>query len=388
MLKKILHIIASADPAAGGPIEGAVRTGEIWAAQGNRQDLLTFDPPGAGFLPDYPGQIFELGGKPSRAPWSRYSYSPHAFRWLRENVSNYDAVLVAGLWNFSAMAARFGVVGRGTPCYVYTHGMLDPWFRRTYPLKHLAKQMFWLFNEGPLLAHADGVLFTTEEEKRLADRAFWPYRVKDIVVGYGTADAPAASPDQDAAFAALLPQLVGRPYLLFLSRIHRKKGCDLLVEAFARVAARFPDVQLVIAGPDQEGLRPHLEAIARAGGVAERLHFPGMVSGAAKWGAFRNAEAFILPSHQENFGVAVAEAMACAKPVLISDKVNIWHEILADGAGLVETDSVDGTVALIDRFFALSAAEREAMGAAARRGFQKRFLIEAVATRLIDTIAA
>ena len=175
-------------------------------------------------------------------------------------------------------------------------------------------------SEGPLLRHAGAVLFTSEEERRLAERAFLPYALKPRVVAYGTAEVPGDPAAQRAAFAAAVPQLAGKPFLLFLSRIHVKKGCDLLVEAFGRVAAQAPDLQLVIAGPDQAGQVAALRATADGLGIADRVHFPGMISGDVKWGAFRSCTAFVLPSHQENFGIAVVEAAACGAAVLISDK--------------------------------------------------------------------
>ena len=94
-----------------------------------------------------------------------------------------------------------------------------------------------------------------------------------------------------------------------------------------------------------------------------------MLTGDAKWGAFRACEALILPSHQENFGIVVAEAMACARPVLISNKVNIWREVEKAGAGLVDEDTLEGARSLIQRFYELSGDGRQALGAAGRRLF-------------------
>ena len=92
--------------------------------------------------------------------------------------------------------------GSRVPYFVFTHGQLDPWFREYYPIKHVAKQLFWLFSEGPLLRHARAVLFTTEEERLLTRNAFWPYRVREHVIGYGTADVGATpTPDRSVLFS-------------------------------------------------------------------------------------------------------------------------------------------------------------------------------------------
>ncbi len=95
--------------------------------------------------------------------------------------------------------------------------------------------------------------------------------------------------------------------------------------------------------PTRKGLRPELELQAKRLGIEARVHWTGMLEGDLKWGAFHAAEAFVLPSHQENFGIAVVEALACGVPVLISDKVNIWPDIVQDEAGLVNADTAEGT---------------------------------------------
>jgi glycosyltransferase involved in cell wall biosynthesis len=105
-----------------------------------------------------------------------------------------------------------------------------------------------------------------------------------------------------------------------------------------------------------------------------------------KWGDFYTAEAFVLPSHQENFGIAVAEAMGCGLPVLISDKVNIWREIAADGAGIVNTDTVAGTLNTLQSWLAMDTAAHQRMAQQAKETFMQRFTVEAMADSLLVAI--
>ncbi len=194
--------------------------------------------------------------------------------------------------------------------------------------------------------------FTSEEEKRIAAEGFPGHGFRGVVIPYGT---PGPSGDPNAlkqAFVGMFPALRGKPYLLFLGRIHEKKGCDLLIEAFAQAAPK--ELALVMAGPDEVGLRPRLEELVQRFGVADRVYWTGMLTGDPKWGAICGAEAFVLPSHQENFGIAVADALACGTIPLLSDKVNIAWEVASDGAALVEPDTLEGTRRLIERFNALS----------------------------------
>lgn len=385
---RILRIIASGNPAGGGPIEGIIRVGAALRALGHEQQVVTLDSPTAPFLTSNEDTLIRLG-RPAggdKTTGIRTRYAPDAVRWLRAHLTNYDAAIVSGLWNHATFAARRALVGGPLPYVVFTHGMLDPWFRRTYPLKTAAKQVSWLVSEGPLLRHAAAVLFTSEEERVLARGAFWPYRAKERVVAYGTADVAGNAYAQVAAFRAAVPALDGRPFLLFLSRIHEKKGCDLLVDAFASIANREPELDLVIAGPDEVGLRTALQARAVKYGVDARIHWPGMLRGDRKWGAFRACEAFVLPSHQENFGIVAAEAMACGRPILITDRVNIWREVERNRAGLIAPDTADGVRSVLDRFLALTPNERSEMGERARACFLTCFHIDEAARDLVAVL--
>jgi glycosyltransferase involved in cell wall biosynthesis len=385
----ILHVIASVDPEGGGPIEGVLRQAEAWKRMGHELAIASLDAPRDPWVATCPVKTHALGvdnafyGRIRRlVPWSRYGYTPHFVSWLRANSRKYNVIIVNGLWNYVALGSYRGLRGTTTPYFVFPHGTLDPWFRRTYPIKHLAKQLLWWFSEGRLLHGARAALFTSEEERSQARNAFWPYALREMVVGYGTADVTGNPQAQIAAFRAQLPMLTGRRFLLFLSRIHPKKGCDLLIRAFARQAALHPDLDLVIAGPDQSNWRRELEGIASTLGITGRIHWPGMLKGDVKWGAFRACEAFVLPSHQENFGVSVAEAMACARPVLITDKVNIWREVEISGAGLVSGDSQLGVDTMLARFFAPD-CDRASMSAAARTMFLEKFEIELFCRKLV-----
>ena len=174
--------------------------------------------------------------------------------------------------------------------------------------------------------------------------------------------------------------------MLFLSRIDKKKGIDLLLTAFAGHADTFPDLDLVIAGPDLAGLQAGLKDLSSKLGIAARVHWPGILSGAAKWGAFRAAEFFVLPSHQENFGVVVAEAMALSRPVLITNKVNIWREVELDGAGIVVDDNAEAIAAGLQEMCCLSPSQRDEIGRKGRLGFLNRYNLEDNATQLLSLL--
>ena len=317
-----------------------------------------------------------------------YRYSALLRPWLRAHHRQYKSVVVHGLWQYHGLAVHSELHGTMTPYFVYTHGMLDPWFKRQFPLKHLKKCLYWPWGEYRVLRDARAVLFTCEEERLLARQSFTRYQAREAVVSFGSpgpGDADAAV--QREAFLQQFPQLHGKRVLLFLGRVHPKKACDLVVSAYAALAHTDPQLQLVVAGPDPDGLEPQLRALA-TGLASDRITFTGLLYEQMKWGALRAAEVLLLPSHQENFGIAVVEALACAVPVLISDKVNIWREIAADGAGLVAPDTLAGTTQTLTHWLALTAAQRAAMAQQAQQCFVQRFHMDAAAAKLQQVLDA
>jgi glycosyltransferase involved in cell wall biosynthesis len=350
---------------------------------GHSVEVASLDDPGAPFVRSFPLKVHAVG-----PPRGSYRYSAALVPWLKSHAASYDAIVVHGLWQYHGYAVRRVLHGMKLPYFVFTHGMLDPWFKHAYPLKHLKKWLYWPWGDYRVLRDARAVLFTSEEERIQARRSFWLYEAQERVVAYGTS----APPDEVEVLTELYlnanPQLRGRRILLFLGRIQQKKGCDLLVRAFARVAPLDPTLQLVIAGPDQTGWMGTLKDLAQDLDVAERISWPGMLQNSMKWGAFYSADAFVLPSHQENFGIAVAEALGCGVPVLISDRVNIWREVQAAGAGLVAPDTVEGTADLLKGWLSLTTEQRQAMRRAARELFQRCYTVDAMARDLLDVIAA
>ncbi len=413
---RILRAAASMDPAYGGPPHGIRASIRAMAELGVENEVVCCDAPDAEWIGCDAFLLHALG--PGQLG---FSYTPKLLPWLRENAARFDAVVVHGMWQWPGLAVLRARVPR---FFLMPHGMLDPWFQRdrSRRVKAVRNFFYWWLVERRVVNGAAGVLFTCEEEMRLAQTTFGGYRPKrEVNVGYGIEAPPEFSERMRPAFLERVPGLGERPYLLFLGRIDPKKGVDLLVEAFLSQGsgglclsepnrcvcenysgpdkqdpprkaqkdvlsgwrdARPTGVDLVIAGPgwDSEFGR---RVKARIGGDA-RIHAVGMLEGDAKWGALHGCEALVLPSHQENFGIVVAEALGCGRPVLISDKVNIWREIVQDGAGLVEEDSVEGTLRLLERFAAgeFNAGNEETF----RECFRRRFEIRQAARGFLEAL--
>lgn len=379
---KILHVISSVNPKGGGVIEGVNQLSLLHTKMGHQVEICSLDLPISEFVLRSEIKVHALG--PVNGT---YGYNKFLVRWLKAHAHEYDAIIVNGLWQYVSFAVWRALAGTARPYYVFTHGMLDPWFKRTYPLKHLKKWLYWPWAEYRVLRDARRVIFTCEDERLLARKSFWLYKVKEAVTAYGVANPPANSEELISIFFAKYPHLQGKRIALYLSRIHEKKGCDILIEAFAKVAQRDEKLHLVMAGPDQTGWTSKLKVQAESLGIAHRITWLGMLQGDIKWGAFYAAEVFCLPSHQENFGIVVAEALACGKPVLISDKVNIWREIEKDNAGLVSDDTLEGTIYNFERWLAMDTNQFDLMRINASLCFSNNFHVNHAADRLLEIIS-
>ena len=331
------------------PETGGVARAVTWLSKGLQQhgveiEIVALDQPGSPWLREQNLAVHALG-----QGLTNYRYSRALPQWLKEHGNKLDFVIVHGIWQHHSFAVWQRFHKTAIPYFVFPHGMLDPWFKRTFPLKHLKKWLYWPWADYRVLRDAAAVIFTSEEERSEARQSFWLYRAKEKISPLGIEEPRPAGPEARHLFLAKFPEVEKSRMLLFLGRIHPKKGCDLAIDALPRRA--FGEaVLLVIASPEEFGWTHQLrERVARMD-VSPRVTFAGMLEGPLKHGALENADAFILPSHQENFGMSVIEALSFGVPVLISDRVNIWREITADHAGFVEPDDLAGTTRLIERW--------------------------------------
>lgn len=329
---RVLHVIPSLAARTGGPAVAAVEFARVAARAGIASTIFATEAayPAATSRgrpvereelveapDDVPVHLFPL-----RRPY-RLSRSPELRRALRREVARFDVVHVHSLYLAPQRDAGKEARRRNVPYVVSPHGALDPWLRRRGRLRKALAGAAW---QRRMLRRAAALHFTSEDEARLAGGV--ARGVPRFVVPIGI---------DVAAYAELPPpaRFGSGPVILFLGRIAAKKGLDVLIRSFAIVSRRFGDARLVIAGPDDEGLRPGLEALAGREGVRDRVLFPGMLRGDDKLAALAAADVWALASHTENFGIAVVEALAAGVPTVISPSVNLAGELERAGAGIV-----------------------------------------------------
>jgi len=384
MSTRILHIVSTMDPKAGG-VSQAVKTmvkGLLLHQVSNT--IVCLDDENV--KKDYKGFNLVTLGKGTTS----WNFNSRLHSWLKIHLAEFERAIVHGIWQYQDYAVlQVMSAAKGTKIYVMPHGMLDPYFQRASGrrLKALRNDLIWKLIDKQLINKAEGLLFTCETEKILARESFGGYRPKnELVVGLGVEKNECDGGKMAETFLKEFPAVHSTGYLLFISRIHPKKGLDLLIEAYLNLKKQFDDnmLQLVVAGPGLE--TAYGEKIKAMAAKEPNIVFTGMLAGELKWGAFHGCGAFVLPSHQENFGIAVVEAMSCNKPVLISDQVNIWREIKGKGGGLIAKDTPTGIETLLKEWLTLKEADKQEMARKAVNVYQEYFTVETAAKRLKEAI--
>jgi len=322
---KILHVLSSLDKRDGGPIRAVVDLSAEGVAYGLESHLLA---PGPLELADNPMAEGRIHIAPP-AVFRLFRYAPGLRRWLRQHVREFDGVVIHGMWLYPGYAAAMECLRAGVPYACFPHGMLDLYpVNRSGFIRRVKKHLYWRLVERWLYEGAAAVVFTTQRELKNASATFRINNRKLVVVPYGIAPMHrhAGRPCNEKLW-----QPPDRRVALFFGRVHPKKNVGFLIEAWNKASVA-PDYHLVIAGPGDPGYLAHLEKLAAAGPYRDRIHFAGWVAGADKAYLLERAQWFLLPSLQENFGVAVLEAAQAGCAVAISNEVYLADYLSPESA--------------------------------------------------------
>ena len=338
---KILHVLPAIAARYGGPSVAMRALGPRQAARGHEVHVATTDADGPSRL-DVPldEPVIDRGVVYHYFPRTlngEFKFSWPLTRWLYEHVGGYDVVHVSYLFSYSTIPACRAARRAGVPYVVRPLGTLDAWSLRQ---KRWKKAPYYWMIERSHLASATAIHATSAAEADAVARLGFGARTHVVELGVDGPPTLARRPAGD-----------GPLRLLYLSRVHPKKGIPLLLDAMADAVARGAALDLTVAGSGQPAYLAELRDRAGALGIADRVRFVGHVEGEAKWALLADAELFVLPSSQENFGIAVAEALAAGVPVLVSDQVAIAPQVADAGAGrVVPLDRERLRDALIDAF--------------------------------------
>jgi glycosyltransferase involved in cell wall biosynthesis len=298
-------------------------------------------------------------------------------RHLSASIQTADIVHLHTLWHPINIIARQECRRHRRPYVLMPHGMLDPY---SLGVKRWRKAFYLWAIERRNISAAQRLIYTTPEEKRLAENGYLSLP-RGVVIPLG-ADAPFWNSEKLAsAFYERFPRAYGRRQLLFLGRLHFKKGLDRILQVLPSIVKAIPGVLLTVAGDGVPEFEMTLKSTIKSEGLENSVMMTGRLDGPAKWGAYASAELFLLPSRQENFAISVAEAMQMGVPVVISNKVNTWQCVTEAGAGLVvEEDRIEG--GLEEAILALL-RDRQTLETMGKRGqeYARKELTWAIATR-------
>lgn len=363
---RIHHVVPSIASNYGGPSRSVPALCNELAALGHEVTLHTYGPAPNPLSTPYAVRAYRRW--PSE---SRFGLSLDLFEGLRDAARHGDVLHVHGLWTFSSLAPAWAA--RGTSCRLVfaPRGMLDPWALRQSAYR---KRVVWVAAQR-WAANAAHLLHATAFSEAQAIRSAGLSGPIGVVPN--GVDIPPA--DDVARFE-------GSPRtLLFLSRLHPKKGLDRLLGAWADVQAEFPDWRLHIVGPDNNDYAPKLRRLIAERG-AERVQFFGAAVGAEKTAHYRSAQLFILPTHSENFGLVVAEALSHGLPVIVGRGAP-WQGIAARGCGYWIDNSEAEIAACLRDALARSPDELRARGALGRAWMQQEFSWRQVAESMAEVYA-
>ncbi|HEV3333081.1 MAG TPA: glycosyltransferase [Bryobacteraceae bacterium] len=375
---RVLHVVYTLDPGGAGSVEAARLYARL-SGSACSIEVLSLDDDVTPFLTHWPVPV-HCAGKAI----SSYRYVPALVEWLRRNARRFDAVVVHGIWHYHLPAVWRALRSGPIPYFVILHGMLNPWFKHTYRLKHFKKTVFWKAGVRRAIEGASGVLFLCEEESLLAQETFKfkPRKQAVVPLGVRVEQAP------PTLFLDRFPELRSRRLILFLGRICFMKGCDLLLDAFANIESEHSDAHLVMCGPDGEQWQKQLIRRAKELRISHRVTWTGPLYSEMKWSALRAADLLALPSRCETFPITVLEALSCGLPVLISEDVNICQVVRDGGAGFVCLPTVSSVEQAMGRWLAMNHSERPAWRLRANECFAQNYELEGAFRKHVDALRA
>jgi glycosyltransferase involved in cell wall biosynthesis len=329
----VLQVIPYMHPSAGGPPIVVDRFSRQLTECGRTNRVATTDVCARGADPRWTessASSYAMDVFPSVGPGT-FSYSRPFAQNIDRLVAQSRVVHLHAVWTYLTWATLRACRRQNVPCVVMPHGMLDP---NSLSRKWLKKQLYGRWVEWPTLRRTDGMIYTNQVEKSVTEGSI-SRLPRGYVVPLGSDEPPDADRSILAAeFLADYPQLQAKELVVFLSRLHSKKGLDLLIPGFAQVAQGNSRAHLVIVGAAEPEYQKRLDEMVEQSHAAHCVTFTGPLSGRKKWSALAAAQVFALPSYQEAFPLAVIEAMRMGLPVVITQKVNICGDIMQAGGGV------------------------------------------------------
>ena len=353
---KVLHVIPSVATVRGGPSQAVIEMVTALRSQGIDAEIATTNDNGKGLL-DVPlykltDQLTEYGNIPIRF-FPRFSPNINAVRefafsrslttWLWQHIAEYDLVHVHAIFSYASTIAMAIARIRKVPYINRPLGQMCIW---SFQQSKLRKQIYLNVIERSNLLHSQSLHFTAQQEQTEFNQL--GLNIPSFILPHGV-QIPTLIPDAQSQLRQIL-QLPDRfPILLFMSRIHPKKGLEYLISALGKLKEY--NFVFIIAGSGELDYVQQLQDLLVTQGIRDRTHLVGFVKGETKNLYLQGADLFTLTSHSENFGIAAIESLAAGTPVLITDGVAIAPMVQEQNIGYVTKLDVDAIVTTLENFF-------------------------------------
>ena len=364
---KVLNIISSLNPIYGGTSSSTIDLSLALAKKGFKIDIVTNDPIKSSYTRIKSVKVYNLG-----QGVGSYNFSLKLFFWLKKNKSRYDKFIFHGIWQFNTVIARYLLKNN---FYVFTHGQLDPYFS-TEILKKLKKQIYWNLIEKGNLKNSKAILLTNKNERELQKKTFVNTNgLKKKIAKIGIVRTNLNKNKSKKILAKIFPKLNNKKYLLFLGRFHKKKGCEILLKTFKKITSAKTDIYLMMVGPNNS-YQNNLKILSKNLGLHNKVIWSNTLIKKQKWAILKNAEAMVLSSHGENFGMSIAESLSMNVPVITTNKVNIHNILTKTKSGFIANNTEKSFYLSLKKFLSLNKNDKTKMKLNASRCFQKYFDIE------------
>lgn len=330
---KILHIIPNINAKMGGSVYAVINILMLEKNMGIRSTVLSIKADGLDL------NMLELATVNILNPSfpKRFSRSKEANKWLSKNASAYDLAVIHTIWGALPIEASHILNRRQVPFVIWPHGGLDPFDLQK---KKYLKKILGPILIRPMLDKSAAIVCTARLEAERIERYGAKSKTKVLPLPINPLPIVGNRKNFRNKFSLSDNDFV----FLFLSLLYYKKGLNLLIPAVKKVSTRYPNIKLIIAGSDLGGYEKKVRAGIQKYKLKDRVIMPGFLSGQDKYDAFAGSDCFVLPSMNENFGIAVVEALSAGLPVLISDNVYIWKEIIEEGGGWVCNYSLESLI--------------------------------------------